>query len=61
MFCFSGFAVSTGADSGICKSVTSITFDGTTLDTPYECDPSDNSVMCNLVYGSGASDYIETQ
>ena len=59
-FCKSGLAIANGSDAGICKSVTNITFNGNTLASPYQCDPTDNSVFCNLVYGSGSSDFVQT-
>jgi hypothetical protein len=58
-FCQSGFAVNTATDTSICKAVTSITYNGADVLTPYPCIPTDTSTKCNLVYGIGATDYVE--
>lgn len=62
LFWASGFAIQNSSDTtmAICKSVTSIKYNGSTLDSPYSCTPTDTSVNCQLVYGTGASDYVET-
>lgn len=56
----SGLAVNTATDTSTCKSVTSITYNGVTVASPYAWTATDTSIKCNLVYGTGASDYIET-
>jgi hypothetical protein len=57
----SGFAVTTTAAPNVAtwKSVTSVTFSGSTISSPYPWVPTDNSIKCNLVWGTGASDYSE--
>jgi hypothetical protein len=46
----------TSSDIATWKSVTSITFNGQTLASPYACTPTDTSVKCKLVWGTGGSD-----
>lgn len=61
-FCQSGLAVTTTArpNLAICKSVTSVTFNGSAISSPYRWTPTDNAVKCRLVYGTGATDFVET-
>lgn len=61
--CTSGLAYqnSSDTDMAVWVTATAITQDGTALSTPYEWDPTDNSIPCHIEYGSGASDYIEVE
>lgn len=43
----------------VCVTALNITQNGSLLATPYACDPSDNEVPCQIVYGTGGSDFIE--
>jgi hypothetical protein len=58
LFCQSGFAVNTATDTSTCKTVTSITYNGAAVTTPYSCTPTDTSIKCNLVYGTGAAEFV---
>lgn len=59
--CSSGVAIqsSTDAEVGICAS-TEVKFNGVKLSAPYKCDPTDNSVKCQLFFGTGVNDKIDT-
>ena len=59
LFCKSGLAINTSSNIATCKGVTSIRYNGATLSSPYACTATDTSVKCQLVYGTGASDYYE--
>jgi len=57
MACESGFAISSNTNEAKCVKTTSIKFKGSTLDEPYECDPTDNSFKCELHHSGGT--YLE--
>ena len=58
--CTSGLAYqnSSNTNQAICISAANITQSGSVIASPYQCDPSDNSVPCQINYGSGSSDFI---
>jgi len=53
LVCKSGLAVDKGSNEGECVEVKEISFNGLVLKDPYECDPTDTDIKCELKHSGG--------